>query len=278
MSAREQKSGSLYKRVMAALVFGPVILWIFWTKGIVFYAFVSGITVVGQWELYRMLGGKPGTAHKIAGYLSGLCIIADAYFMSSAHLTYIIVSALAVFFLIEIIAGKTNKFEHITLSITAAVYPALFLSFLVNIAQTGTAVIGGHSSFILLYILLVIWVFDTVSYFSGRAFGKHRFFPSVSPKKTVEGFIGGVAGAVIFGVIYGMTASPSHLAHFIAIAVITALAGQAGDLSESIIKRDLRMKDSSNIIPGHGGILDRFDSLIFASPAVYFYVRIFSNC
>ena len=278
MSAREQNSGSLFKRVVAALVFGPVILWIFWTKGIVFYAFVSGITVIGQWELYRMLGGKPGPAHKIAGYIAGQLIIADAYFMSSEHLTYIIISALALSFVIEIAYGKTNKFEHITLSLMATLYPALFLSFLVSIAQTGTAVIGAHSCYMLLYILLVIWVFDTASYFAGRAFGKHRFFPSVSPNKTVEGFCGGFLGVLIFAVIVCLVFDAAYMIHFIAIAAVTALAGQAGDLSESIIKRDLGIKDSSNIIPGHGGILDRFDSLIFASPAVYFYLLICSNC
>ncbi|MFC1650663.1 phosphatidate cytidylyltransferase [Candidatus Latescibacterota bacterium] len=278
MSAQEQKSGSLFKRVMVALVFGPVIIWIFWSKGIALYAFATSIALIGQWELYRMLGGKLRGSHRIAGYLSGLLIIADAYFLSSVHLTLIIISALMIYFLIEIIDGKSDKFGHITVSLMATVYPALFLSFLVNIERIGTSVIGEQSGFILLYILLVIWMFDTASYFAGRFFGKRRFFPSVSPKKTVEGFIGGLTGVLCFGVIVALAADTSYMFHYITIAVITALSAQAGDLSESVIKRDLGIKDSSNIIPGHGGILDRFDSLIFASPAVYFYLLIYSNC
>jgi phosphatidate cytidylyltransferase len=278
MTVSDRKNGSLLQRVTAALVFGPIILWIFWSKGIALYVFVSLITVLAQWELYRMFGDAAGWAHKLTGYAAGLALIADAAFAGTAHPSYIITASLFVAFVIEITAGKTDKLRHIALSLLAAVYPALFLTFLIRIAQSDTPLLGAHGCFLPLYVLLVIWVFDTSSYFTGRAFGKHRFFPSVSPKKTVEGFIGGIVGAVLFGVIYGLSVDMSYTAHFTAIAIVTALAGQAGDLAESVIKRDLGVKDSSHIIPGHGGILDRFDSLIFASPAVYVYITVCSYC
>ncbi len=278
MNASEQKNGSLLQRVIAALIFGPIIIWIFWTKGIALYVFVSLITVLAQWELYRMFGNAAGWAHKLTGYAAGLALIADTAFADTAHPAYIITAALFVAFVIEITSGKTDKLSHIALSLMAAVYPALFLTFLIRIAQSDTAMLGTQGRFLPLYVLLMIWVFDTSSYFTGRAFGKHRFFPSVSPKKTVEGFVGGIVGALLFGVIYGITVDMSYTAHFIAIAVVTALSGQAGDLAESVVKRDFGVKDSSHIIPGHGGILDRFDSLIFASPAVYVYISICSYC
>ncbi|MFC1541361.1 phosphatidate cytidylyltransferase [Candidatus Latescibacterota bacterium] len=277
MSTQEQKSNSLLKRVIVALIFGPVIIWIFLVKGIALYTFVTIVTIISQWELFRMLGGKLGIAHKTTGYMSGLLIIADAYFLRSMHLEFIIISALFIYFLIEIVAGTENKFERITVSLLTTVYPALFLSFLISVTNINTSLLGKHSGFILLYILLVIWLFDTVSYFAGRFFGKHRFFPGISPKKTIEGFIGGLTGVLLFGVLYGFFADSAYMAHYISIAIITALSGQAGDLSESIIKRDFGIKDSSNIIPGHGGILDRFDSLIFASPAVFLYLVICSS-
>ena len=117
-------------------------------------------------------------------------------------------------------------------------------------------------------------MFDNASYFTGRFFGKHKFFPQISPKKTLEGFWGGIISVVLMGTIVGCLDLKSFKFHFLAIAVLTALAGQIGDLSESIIKREMDIKDSSQLIPGHGGILDRFDSLIFAGPAVYFYLLI----
>ncbi|MFC1509896.1 phosphatidate cytidylyltransferase, partial [Candidatus Omnitrophota bacterium] len=100
------------------------------------------------------------------------------------------------------------------------------------------------------------------------------FFPSVSPKKTLEGFIGGIVGVLMLSVIAGFYTDTSYRFHTIALSLLIALAGQAGDLSESLIKRDLGVKDSSNIIPGHGGVLDRFDSLFFAAPVVYSYILI----
>jgi phosphatidate cytidylyltransferase len=101
--------------------------------------------------------------------------------------------------------------------------------------------------------------------------GKHPFFPSVSPKKTVEGFIGGMAGIVLFGVIMALSFDFSVI-QIILVSLLAGFAGQAGDLSESIIKRDMGIKDSSHILPGHGGILDRFDSIFFAAPVIYGYL------
>ena len=117
-------------------------------------------------------------------------------------------------------------------------------------------------------------MFDTASYFTGRRWGRRPFFPSISPKKTIEGFVGGMAGVIVLSVAAGIMAGEALLPHVVVVSILAALAGQAGDLSESLIKRDRGVKDSSGIIPGHGGILDRFDSLFFAGPVVYAYILI----
>ena len=276
METVKPKDNSLLKRVMVALFLGPFIIWIFWTRGIPLLIFLAGITSLGQWELFRMFSGKLRFPHRLVCFVSGFLIVIDAFFEYSVHLTGILISAMILFFIIEIISGKERRLENVSLSLFATVYPAIFITFLIKIEHIGSIVFGTYNHFILLYILLFIWMFDTASYFSGRFLGKHPFFPGISPKKTVEGFFGGVISLLIMVIIIYTIIEKSHIFHFFAIAVLTALAGQAGDLSESIVKREMGIKDSSNIIPGHGGILDRFDSLIFAGPVVYCYLFVCS--
>ena len=124
-------------------------------------------------------------------------------------------------------------------------------------------------------IIISSWVCDTCAYFTGVMFGKHKMFPILSPKKSVEGFIGGIAGAAILGLIYGLVfgenlptlAMPA--AGCTLICAAGALIAVVGDLAASAIKRDTEIKDYGKLIPGHGGILDRFDSILFTAPAVF---------
>lgn len=130
----------------------------------------------------------------------------------------------------------------------------------------------GTAAFFLFF--LMTWATDTCAYFAGLLLGKHPLFPSVSPKKSVEGLIGGVAGAALFGWIGSRTFAPFILGwDAIGLGATIAVVGQLGDLVESALKRDAGVKDASSILPGHGGILDRLDSLLFAAPCVYVYLR-----
>lgn len=138
--------------------------------------------------------------------------------------------------------------------------------------MTAGAVSGGDS---LLYLFSILWVGDTAAMGIGSWIGKHKLAPTVSPNKTVEGFIGGIAGALLVGVLmifWKFSAIPWH--HVLALAFGCSVFGQLGDLVESMWKRSHDLKDSSAIIPGHGGVLDRFDSLLFAAPFMYFYLLI----
>jgi phosphatidate cytidylyltransferase len=128
---------------------------------------------------------------------------------------------------------------------------------------------------ILFSIFASIWVCDSAAYFTGKSFGKHKFAEKVSPKKTWEGAIGGLIGALIVGLLFYYFDSFSKSYIYIIIALISGTIGQYGDLVESLIKRDVGVKDSSNLIPGHGGVLDRIDSLLAVSPFVLFILVIF---
>jgi phosphatidate cytidylyltransferase len=126
----------------------------------------------------------------------------------------------------------------------------------------------------LLFLFALLWVGDTAAMWVGSALGKHRLAPAVSPNKTIEGFIGGLLGAAVIGIVMALwkfSGLPWY--HVLGIAIGCSLFGQLGDLVESMWKRSLGIKDSSTLIPGHGGVLDRFDSLLFAAPFMYFYLK-----
>lgn len=127
-------------------------------------------------------------------------------------------------------------------------------------------------------VLLMLYAFgsDTAAYFVGRAFGKHKLYESVSPKKTVEGSLGGLFGALVGGLVAHFWFLPTlGLVHAVILSIIATAAGQAGDLCESLLKRSVGVKDSGKMLPGHGGILDRVDALVFAAGVVFLYRTLF---
>ncbi|MCE5250757.1 phosphatidate cytidylyltransferase [bacterium] len=274
MASEKHDPYSLLKRVLVAIVFVPVLLWLFWTGGYPFFVFLAVITAFGQWELFGMFSHRLRFPHRAVGFIAGMLIVTSASFGYTGYCTGIIVLSLIGVFTIEIVSGKDNKLEAVLLTLFATVYPSccnVFLMKLSGYRYYEDFTLGRH---ILLYVLVVIWIFDTASYFSGRQWGKHPFFQGISPKKTAEGFFGGLAGVVLLGIAAAFFVENSYIIHLFVITILAALAGQAGDLSESVIKRDRGVKDSSRIIPGHGGVLDRFDSLFFAAPVVYIYLTV----
>ncbi|RME25416.1 MAG: hypothetical protein D6800_07650 [Candidatus Zixiibacteriota bacterium] len=150
-------------------------------------------------------------------------------------------------------------------------YPLVYL--LGNSRLDGAAVSGGD---LLLFLFAVLWIGDTAAMGVGKWLGRHQLAPAVSPNKTVEGFIGGLAGGVLIGgVMYFWKFSAVPWYHVLMLAFGCSFTGQLGDLVESMWKRSLGIKDSSAIIPGHGGVLDRFDSLLFAAPFMFAYLKSF---
>lgn len=127
---------------------------------------------------------------------------------------------------------------------------------------------------IVLGCLILIWSTDTFAYLTGRAFGTHKLFKRISPKKTIEGSVGGVLITLIIAYILSIFFTQHSTWGWIGLSLVVSIMGSIGDLVESMFKRSVKIKDTGNIIPGHGGILDRFDSLIFASPFIYYYLHL----
>lgn len=153
----------------------------------------------------------------------------------------------------------------------ATIYILLPLSVTINIAF----IHGYWQPHILLAIFFFLWANDTFAYLTGRAIGKHKLIPRLSPKKTIEGLIGGIVGSLIVAHFIAYIWHDLSLWNWIILSVLVALAGNVGDLFESALKRAAGVKDSGNLIPGHGGILDRVDSFLFSAPVAYFYLHFF---
>ena len=235
------------------------------------------IALIGMFELYRVIHMEK-TVMAYAGYIACIlyyiCIGAgrDEYLLLVLAAAVMAVMAVYVFCLSEVPHGKCVHYPFRTcLCGNAAFY----------IYKVRTYHDGIYTVWL---IFAASWVNDTFAYFTGVFFGRHKMAPKLSPKKSVEGGIGGVVASAVIGGIYGFLVSP-HMSGVIAYPVVTFAAASfigaffaiVGDLAASAIKRNHDVKDYGTLIPGHGGILDRFDSVIFTAPAVYWAVYLINQ-
>lgn len=170
----------------------------------------------------------------------------------------------SIFWLSAFVTVRRYPLEGIT--------PARWLPFIGSLLLIATTLaiyyLWSDSPWWLMYLFALVWVADSGAYFTGKAFGKHKLIPDVSPNKTIEGLLGGLAltAVVIAGVAYNRHLIGLHLVGFVVLSIVTVLASVLGDLFESLLKRQANIKDSGTLLPGHGGVLDRIDSILAAAP------------
>jgi phosphatidate cytidylyltransferase len=163
-----------------------------------------------------------------------------------------------------VITKNRFTFEDAAFSLLSAVYTGIGFYYFIETREAGLVYI--------FYSLFIMWATDSGAYFIGKSMGKKKLWPEISPNKTVEGSIGGVVCAVVVAVLFGIFSSiNAMILELIGITIVLSVFGQIGDLVESAFKRHFNVKDSGNILPGHGGILDRFDSLLFVWPLLHFF-------
>jgi phosphatidate cytidylyltransferase len=236
----------------------------------------------------------PGLSKFCVGTLHDLGL-AVPFPSQSQLLLIVLLAAVMVLALAELFAGKGPALAGITSTITGIVYVSLFFGTFIGLreifvagdfpayrwipgaAAGGTeavwAEVYGWGGYTAISILAVIWICDTAAYHTGMAVGRRKLFPRVSPNKTWEGAVAGFAAAIASAVAAKyLVLGYLRVSDAVVIGLIVGTLGQAGDLFESLLKRDAGVKDSSNILPGHGGVLDRFDSLLFVAPAAYVYL------
>jgi phosphatidate cytidylyltransferase len=268
---------NLLTRVLIAFIFGPLILYVTLVGKLPFLILVEILVILGLWEFLYVTKLKELHVARWILLPLGALLPVSAFFLGEAVL---VVSLLVILYLtafIFIVRGRTQgATADWATSVFGLFYVAGLFSFLILLRQLPQESgmdyrLGGLW---IVYLLLCIWSCDTFAYFIGAPLGKNKLSPIVSPKKTVEGFFGGIAGAAAAAFFcYYVFFRSARLEHLLVVAAFVALIGQMGDLAESFLKRDAQIKDISNIIPGHGGILDRFDSLLFVAPVVYYYLK-----
>ena len=261
----------LKTRVISACVFVPVILLAVFFGGWIFAALILAIAVLGGYEFGKMAEVNDFTFLPWIYYPSAAVIIVLAQLF--AKTPGVVIAAVFLAFAAFMVLFILGKFEldEIALNVTAVVYIPLTLSTAVLI-RSGL----GDGRYLLYLLLLIEWFTDSGAYFIGSALGRHKLMPRVSPNKSVEGAVGGVAAAVLAALILNVFTGLLPYGYIIVVAVLVSVAGQFGDLCESAVKRWAGVKDSGNLIPGHGGVLDRFDSMFFASPLLYLLVTVYA--
>jgi phosphatidate cytidylyltransferase len=259
------------KRLMTAFIALPVLIWLI-AKGspFLFTLLVSAIALLALYEYYQITGRPFGTSAlgwiPAVGYASGLAVIWAAFFDSPEMMIRLIVINLLVTCLISIVRIRFEPkiIESVFRQTLAVLYIPVLISSLVFIRN------GSNGTDWIFYLFSVVFVGDAAAFYAGTFFGRHKLIPLVSPGKTVEGSIAGIAGNMGAGLLCKtLLALPISWMGCLLFSLLMGIAAQVGDLFESQMKRAADIKDSGSILPGHGGILDRFDATLFAAPVLY---------
>ena len=259
-----------YARELTALVAALPAIWIIgWSPALVFDATVSACALLALYELL-ILGRKKGFHLPVA-----LCLLVAAFILAAFVLEPISVEMGVFVALLAIPASYVfmkGSLDQALPSSAIAVMATLYIGMLGGSLIRLRGDFPGDGPKLIFFLLLVVWLGDAGAYYTGKTFGRHKLSPRISPKKTVEGLIGGIATSVITAVIIHFTFFPNFpLLHAIVAGMILSFSGVVGDLAESMWKRSADVKDSGTLLPGHGGFLDRFDSIFFTAPILYTY-------
>ena len=274
------------KRVLSGLIGIPLMVAVVFLpgtslmpRGLPFTMVVLLLAVIGMFEYcrgVRMMGVRP---MEWLAYGAAVLFIITAFLNGPGGQELQLQPALTLLIVLGLVAELPRKdrapVRNLGATALGVVYIGWLFSFLVLLRLVeGTTVVGSHNldkgACLAIFVVLAAWACDTACYFAGTRLGRHKLAPLLSPGKTVEGAIGGVIGALIAATYLGYEFDFGWT-HSIILGFVISIVSQIGDLSKSAIKREIGIKDFGALVPGHGGILDRFDGLLFVSPAVFYY-------
>lgn len=264
-------------RVIVAIFGIPFLIAVTYFGGIPFLALGFIIGLASYYEFHIMTKNKKTNTNLFIGMAAVFVIILNAYFSFTGYL-FILLITIALLTLTEMFRNNGSAIHNIGSSLLGIVYIGLSTAALIFLRQFygQSEMLYTQGGFLILAMFASIWICDSAAFFIGTAFGKHKLFPRISPNKSWEGAVAGFVFSIIT-----MIAARALIVDFLSmtdtiiIGIIVGIFGQMGDLVESMIKRDAAVKDSSSILPGHGGIFDRFDSIMLSSIMVYLYLFYF---
>lgn len=259
---------NLITRSISALIYVAVFLFAILYSPKTYIALIIFFAIICLWELSKIIQLRNIIPYLLLPIIVFLC---KEYASKNTLLFTLIITLLSSFKLLYHLYSVDKIypsffFQKIDVCIRYIITPFTFLILLPFINET-------YQPNLIISIIVLIWINDSFAYLVGRKFGKTKLFERVSPKKTIEGFVGGLVFAIVTGIIISYYLQQFSVINWILIAIIVSVFGTLGDLVESKFKRQANVKDSGKIMPGHGGLLDRLDSLFFLAPFVYLYIH-----
>ena len=261
-------------RIISGVVLVAILIPTLLLGGNFMLAVLSVVSTGGVFDLLRAHGQHKKKISSIA-YLANLVF----YLLIALKIeSFFIVEMIIIFLMllmVYVVAYPDYKFTDVAIPLVAFIYAGVFMSYIYRIRESEAGV------YLVFIIFISSWLCDTFAYFSGVFLGKHKAFPKLSPKKTWEGCFGGVIGATVVALVLSiifsdkLTGFSQPVLMVTVIVFVSSILSIFGDLSASAIKRENNIKDYSNLIPGHGGIMDRFDSVIFISPIIFYLINVF---
>ncbi len=260
----------------AAVLVPPLIGVVLYLPSWCFLIVVAAVVVIGLEEFFRLAGNSGIDVFRGSGHVYALLLVTSFYWSPDDHSpAFWLLSLAAMTFLILALRSR-HKLEatlaSCAVTLLGLIYVSTTLGFLLAIHNRA----AGDGPGWVLFLFLTIWLGDTAAYTIGRLLGKRPLAPRISPRKTWEGAIGALMGNSLAALLGHYVVPQTLLLHRFLLCGLLGLAGQAGDLAESAIKRGAGAKESAELLPGHGGMLDRIDGVLFGAPLLFFYLRVFS--
>jgi len=275
------------QRLLTAIIAVPILYVIFLIGGIIYLLFFLAIILIGQIEYQKLLESKNLPNNKILGIISSILMGVLAY-LGYYYFTFCFTGLVLLILILEL---KKGDFSQTVTNIGATLFGVIYLGWLlshaillrnidqyenIRVYSENNQGLGDLGFFLVVFAVACTFLNDTGAYYTGTLIGKRKLAPKISPGKTIEGTAGGIVVCIIAGLVVNfLFGYPLSSDWTIAFALLVGIAAILGDLVESSIKRGAGIKDSGDIVPGHGGVLDRFDSLIFVFPVSYYFILIY---
>lgn len=274
---KDEKMSNMTTRTIVGFLLGPLVLLCIYFGGWILFGLVTLISIIATWEAFMMLKTKSISPNFTLGLWLAI-LIPLSFINRKVEFSLLFVISVFIIALFELFRNKENPIQNTASTLFFSGYIGIGIGSFLGIRELLQIQLYDNSfAWLTIAIIFSLWMCDSFAYFGGKLMGRTKLFPRISPNKTWEGSIWGFIASVLFMYLFykfsPMNQLPINYNEVIVIGILIGMFGQIGDLVESMFKRDSGVKDSSHLIPGHGGFFDRFDSLIFVSPLIFFYLR-----